>query len=447
MVSSKIKNISITFILALFLLPNKSFSQLNSDVNFYPLHVGDKWVYNINFDSAFDNEDSTYYATTTVIGKEVIEGREYFIIDDAFGEREYVRIDSAEAIVWGLKHGREKILDSLSCKEGDSWGEDYRYECTDVSFKSFFQESRLSKSIRHNSVVTSGFSTRNYSYADRIGQVFFERIEIGVVGATRTANLVYAKIDGVEYGDTTLFEAHNIRLSESTLYLFQNENNPNFADTTWLINNSSEILMVDSVINNHGYSYLFDVLFSDSSTQIFALSQDYFNKITYSVNPNDSVRIILSNPDLCPICDGGEINVFTDSLHIFTTSKENPVLLLAIIGDGTLDAENIESGKLNFSLSQNYPNPFNPSTTIKYSIPLEEKLSRSAGLPQVTLKVYNILGQEVATLVNKQQKPGNYEVIFDGSSASGGQGLSSGIYFYKLQSGQFVESKKMLLLK
>jgi hypothetical protein len=85
-----------------------------------------------------------------------------------------------------------------------------------------------------------------------------------------------------------------------------------------------------------------------------------------------------------------------------------------------------------FTLSQNYPNPFNPSTIIKYSVPKAQL---------VTLKVYNLLGQEVATLVNNQQNAGNYEVTFSADK------LASGIYFYTLNAGNFVSTKKMILLK
>jgi hypothetical protein len=100
----------------------------------------------------------------------------------------------------------------------------------------------------------------------------------------------------------------------------------------------------------------------------------------------------------------------------------------------------IETIPKNFLLFQNYPNPFNPSTTIKYSIPVEGKITNSK-LKSVVLRVYDVLGKEVATLVNENQKPGNYEVEFDGSS------LSSGIYFYRLQAGDFIETKKMILIK
>ncbi len=95
-----------------------------------------------------------------------------------------------------------------------------------------------------------------------------------------------------------------------------------------------------------------------------------------------------------------------------------------------------------FMLYQNYPNPFNPITKIKYAIPSSQSpLQGGTWGGLVKLKVYDILGRKVATLVNKQQQPGNYEVSFDASN------LSSGIYFYTLKTGGFIKTKKMLLLK
>ncbi len=85
-----------------------------------------------------------------------------------------------------------------------------------------------------------------------------------------------------------------------------------------------------------------------------------------------------------------------------------------------------------FKLDQNYPNPFNPSTTIRYSVPVSEL---------VTLKIYDILGNEVAILVNEQKEAASYEVKFDASQ------LSSGIYFYKIQAGSFSDTKKLMLMK
>ncbi|MEJ2615580.1 MAG: glycoside hydrolase family 3 C-terminal domain-containing protein, partial [Ignavibacteriaceae bacterium] len=92
-----------------------------------------------------------------------------------------------------------------------------------------------------------------------------------------------------------------------------------------------------------------------------------------------------------------------------------------------------------YKLYQNYPNPFNPSTVVRYTIPhVANKYMNSI---RTTLKVYDFLGNEVATLVDKIQQPGYYEIKFSASN------LSSGIYFYQLRAGSFIQTKKMVLLK
>jgi hypothetical protein len=94
--------------------------------------------------------------------------------------------------------------------------------------------------------------------------------------------------------------------------------------------------------------------------------------------------------------------------------------------------EKIDDLPKDFYLSNNYPNPFNPTTRINYS------LSKSVN---VSLKVYDVLGREVRTLVQGAQNPGSYTVIFDASD------LSSGVYFYRLEAGNYSETKQMLLMK
>jgi hypothetical protein len=91
-----------------------------------------------------------------------------------------------------------------------------------------------------------------------------------------------------------------------------------------------------------------------------------------------------------------------------------------------------EGAPVEFLLGQNYPNPFNPVTTIEYAIPAAQF---------VTLKVYNMLGQEVATLVNEQLGAGRYSARFDGAA------LPSGTYIYRLQAGEQVSTRRFMLLK
>ncbi|MCW8850092.1 MAG: right-handed parallel beta-helix repeat-containing protein [Melioribacteraceae bacterium] len=108
----------------------------------------------------------------------------------------------------------------------------------------------------------------------------------------------------------------------------------------------------------------------------------------------------------------------------------------------SVKSNNVISNEI--TLEQNYPNPFNPYTTIKYSIPLDEK----SGIRNVELLVYDILGREIKVLVNEQQQPGTHNVTFNTSSVYDGKnGLTSGVYFYTLKIGEYVKTKQMLLLK
>ena len=103
-----------------------------------------------------------------------------------------------------------------------------------------------------------------------------------------------------------------------------------------------------------------------------------------------------------------------------------------------VDAVNLNTKISGYVLNQNYPNPFNPSTIISYSLPSRK---------YVTLKVFDQMGNEVATLVNSEQVAGNHSVQFDASNTSENKKLASGIYFYKLKAGNFMQVKKLMLLK
>ncbi|NNG27665.1 MAG: T9SS type A sorting domain-containing protein, partial [Ignavibacteriaceae bacterium] len=107
---------------------------------------------------------------------------------------------------------------------------------------------------------------------------------------------------------------------------------------------------------------------------------------------------------------------------------------LAFEETGVTSVEDDENGTIptDFSLKQNYPNPFNPTTIISFSIPQSSN---------VIIKVFDLLGNEIAKLVNEEKLAGSYEVEFNVS------GLPSGVYFYQLEAGSFIETKKMILLK
>ncbi|HEX9251517.1 MAG TPA: M28 family peptidase [Ignavibacteriaceae bacterium] len=135
-------------------------------------------------------------------------------------------------------------------------------------------------------------------------------------------------------------------------------------------------------------------------------------------------------------------NGTSTEVHSYSFLDQNPIAgtsfyrLKQIDFDGTSEYSNIievfYGSVAEFALEQNYPNPFNPTTKINYSI--KEK-------GNVELKIFDLLGSEIATLVNEEKAPGNYEVFFDASR------LSSGVYLYTIKSGSFVQTRKMMLMK
>ena len=181
----------------------------------------------------------------------------------------------------------------------------------------------------------------------------------------------------------------------------------------------------------------------DAPVNAFAVDNNYSNRLYLgndvgmyvSFNTGQSWEVLGEGLPVLPIGDI-KIHPTENFLAAGTYGRSMYKIDLNLL----IDINNEQLQILNeFSLSQNYPNPFNPSTVIHYSIP-NVTLSEVEG-SRVQLKIYDILGNEVATLVNKEQPAGNYEVNFDASS------LSSGVYLYKLITGIYSETKKMLLLK
>lgn len=155
---------------------------------------------------------------------------------------------------------------------------------------------------------------------------------------------------------------------------------------------------------------------------------------TYGSDKNDNVGRILKADDGAYVTLGNTNSYGQSQDFYFLKINENGMI--------TGVSEN-KKPQLpgSFSLRQNYPNPFNPSTKINFSI-----LAKNSGESHVVLKIYNLLGQEVSTLMNKELPSGNYSVTFN-TEKLGGVQLSSGIYFYRLTADNYSETKKMVLMK
>jgi hypothetical protein len=130
-------------------------------------------------------------------------------------------------------------------------------------------------------------------------------------------------------------------------------------------------------------------------------------------------------------------DLIPDSLDRWNFGPKFPVRILSLT-----NVEDNSSRPEEFTLYQNYPNPFNPSTKIKFTIPSNVKRETS----NVSLKVYDVLGNEVAVLVDEEKPAGIYEVEF-GSHSGEVRNLTCGVYIYQLTAGNFSQTKKMILLK
>ncbi len=230
---------------------------------------------------------------------------------------------------------------------------------------------------------------------------------------------------------------------------------------------SGNYSLSSTVINNFGISYG-GLLLSGQNGEGFAISERYaaltgFYKFV-PADANDRINIIIlayviSDTDttyigsgMANLAESQNFTQFNVGIMYSTSSVPNHITISIsfrstsgiwptagskyFIDDLALStavkANDFSGPDFTYKLNQNYPNPFNPVTSIKYSI--KENTN-------VYLSVYDILGREIRSLVNENKNPGEYEVKFDAG------GITSGIYFYRLKAGDFIQTKKMLILK
>jgi photosystem II stability/assembly factor-like uncharacterized protein len=212
--------------------------------------------------------------------------------------------------------------------------------------------------------------------------------------------------------------------------------------TTWDLVGQDMVFDIteNSVGKMYGLSYSKLLISNDSG---FTWSSTNLNASSLAIDKLD--RIYYSYGGVIRASDGeaqnwtnvgnplsAEINDIVISKNNFIYLATDEGVYFGDLNNFVLSIEDQQKSSLTFLLSQNYPNPFNPSTNIQYAISSRQF---------VTLKVYDVLGKEIATLVNEEKSPGSYETEFNASH------LASGIYYYQLRTGDYVETKKMILLK
>jgi len=255
-----------------------------------------------------------------------------------------------------------------------------------------------------------------------------------LVIVSSSLNKIYGNIDSLSV-NTLYVSGIKVKTNSNTIVI-------NFMDSVVTLNDLAVNQTVEMLaLLQSDSSYLALIINIEEDPNVTKVS-GFVNNITqnslsvalplFTVTPNTVVLNSNYQPiSFSDLSTGQQVTVWGNQI---SPSQVEAVQIVANTGivTGIEDVKNKVTIPNNFSLSQNYPNPFNPSTTIRYT------LSKSS---YVTLKVYNILGKEVATLVNEQKPSGTFEVTFTANN------LASGVYFYSLRAGNFVSTKKLILMK
>ena len=298
--------------------------------------------------------------------------------------------------------------------------------------------NNVSNGLTNKSVYTMIFLSvegeEPYLFAGTYGGGIFLSTNYGINWTTVNNGLTGLEVYAFAVGDSNLFAGTNDGIFITT------DNGKNWKQIAW----DNQYVMSLTAYNTNLFTGAFyspdnGVNWKNVSTgltdlPVWALASRGSN--VFALTNWGSIFLTTNNGENWTLINEGIIDTLVLSIgindnYIFAGSNEKGVWRRPL-SEMITSVENATELPMEFALYQNYPNPFNPSTSIEY---------RVASTEYVTLKVYDILGREIVTLVNEEKPAGTYEVKWNA------EGLSSGIYFYKLQAADFVQTKKMILLK
>ena len=423
------------FTIIFFSLTSQLYSQ-----NWFPLEVGNKWQYiSIDYGGSLIQPDTSYYNTSLfyneVVSDTTINSNLYYKLSQY--PDNWFRFSLSEQKIFSWLENEDKLIMDFNLPVGSSFISFIPNSWSVGVFANviggdilLFDTLYTYKGYRWSIAIDGSFD-ESYKYIPNYGITldslsYFENLSLTYQEIT--LKLVQAKISGNIYRGneipeivvnpiTSILDSNfnlNFNVSHPYNIMFpagSSFNGLNFIDTVYLHSFYSRL---DSIVHNQPISAI-----NISETETW--------------NVNTTLNMNLMRNDFQYYYKIEAIDKGMLPQHSFSPDTGYYIAIWDTTSAVKIQSEVIGS----FDLSQNYPNPFNPTTKINYQI-------QEIGF--VTLKVYDVLGNEVATIVNEEKPIGSYEVEFN-SRGLIHQTLPSGIYFYRLQAGSFVRTKKMLLMK
>ena len=463
-------------------------SQTDSLSRYYPLNQGNEWLFKktvTSYDFMQPQVATESYFFRTVTGDTVIDERRYAVIEERECETNlkrffFERFDTTDGTFFRRTASTEEMLDSVLCTTPEMLFDGMKMRYLGSASDTFFGSPTNSRTTQLN--VTGATVRWSFSYGigitketDWSQDVFF--------GSNETHSLVFASINGKQYGTMaaligdSLSLYHPLQIGNRWIYRVTVSHYPSSSSYYF---KDSEIIS-DTLVNNRKY---FLMKTTDHTFQSVSYDYHRFDQTTgnyYIGLPTEDLRdsTFLTAPyimfglwmvDVVSADTVFGIPTMTRTIGFAGThmgdrysstfaygfgmisdgisgdilqgvSSTSGVLQYAVIngteyGTNPLSVNN-ESHIVpeDFVLFQNYPNPFNPSTTISFSVPV------TGARHTVSLRIFDMLGRDIRTLVNEPLPTGRHTVRFDAT------GLATGLYFYHIQSGTFADTKKMMYLK
>ena len=292
------------------------------------------------------------------------------------------------------------------------------------SLKTSYRPGSKYAKLRNN--VSKNYTLQDAVYSEFKGTDFdkkFKRDSISFITSPLTSSLEWTgtpviRIDYKSSASTFCqfnYQIYEVLASGEKRFI----NRANYTDRNYVKNSRREV-----TFRGHSHSHIFQ---AGSKIQLVITNLD---------RAHTDVEFFGTNPFVLPVMENASNYVYlTGNSYIELPVMNQSAAAMNLIFEeegGLVETDNNNGIPEKFSLSQNYPNPFNPNTLIEYSVAKTQK---------VELKVFDITGREVQTLVNSVQGPGSYNVMFNASN------LSSGVYFYRINAGDFTDIKKMMLVK